>query len=392
MKVLHLNEHFSIKGGVEIYLDQLQHHLPHAGWDTEWWGISQAENGYRLRHSGGDSSFPDLPAFLQHLEKTIEAQSIDILHLHSISDPRLVKGCLERIPVIRSMHEPRMFCPGHGKFWMKSEQICRQPAGLHCLVHAYSQQCAPRHPQRLWKSFLNTQFERTVGDRYGRIIVMSDFMKQESISAGYTAAQISVIPYFTPLVPMENLGGTYTGTKKILFIGRIIRHKGFHYLLEALEPLFEREAYQLDIIGDGINRPEMEQWIQASPAKDRIHCHGWQGRSVIHRFLRETDLLVFPSIYPEAFGIVGIEAMMHAKPVVAFKVGGVSSWLADGETGFLVENKNIPGLRDAIVNILENPSRYASMAAKARTNALEKFSPEKHIEKLIECYQEVLDR
>ena len=56
--------------------------------------------------------------------------------------------------------------------------------------------------------------------------------------------------------------------------------------------------------------------------------------------LHKSYVVLFPSIYPEAFGISGIEAMMRAKPVVAFNVGGVSTWLEHNKTGILVQSLN----------------------------------------------------
>ena len=57
-------------------------------------------------------------------------------------------------------------------------------------------------------------------------------------------------------------------------------------------------------------------------------------------------------MYPEAFGIVGIEAMSLGKPVVAFDVGGVSSWLEHEKTGFLLNDRDVNGMTTAIQTLL----------------------------------------
>ena len=50
---------------------------------------------------------------------------------------------------------------------------------------------------------------------------------------------------------------------------------------------------------------------------------GWADKQMIDNYLSRASVVAFPSIYPESFGIVGIEATMRGRPVVGFDVGGV---------------------------------------------------------------------
>ena len=98
----------------------------------------------------------------------------------------------------------------------------------------------------------------------------------------------------------------------------------------------------------------------------------------------------FPSIYPEAFGIVGIEAMMRGKPVIAFDIGGVSTWLENNYTGFLVQNGNFNVMCEYAETLLQNPTLYRDMSINARKKALDYYTPKIHISKLVEMYNQAL--
>ena len=98
-------------------------------------------------------------------------------------------------------------------------------------------------------------------------------------------------------------------------------------------------------------------------------------------------MVAFPSIYPEAFGIVGIEAMMRGKPVVAFDTGGVRDWLTHNQTGLLVPVKDIRLFAESLIRLLGNSLEREEMGKTARKEALRKFHPHDHLEKITEIYQ-----
>ena len=118
---------------------------------------------------------------------------------------------------------------------------------------------------------------------------------------------------------------------------------------------------------------------------------GWGGRVEIDQAIAASDIVLFPSVYPEAFGIVGIEAMMRGKPVVGFDVGGVKDWLRHEETGLLVPVKDTQAFADAVIRLLDDDELRIRMGKRAREVALAEFSEEVHIRKLIQIYERALD-
>jgi glycosyltransferase involved in cell wall biosynthesis len=167
--------------------------------------------------------------------------------------------------------------------------------------------------------------------------------------------------------------------------------KGVHFLIESVAPLLlSNDHIQLDIIGDGPYAPVLKELANSKTINDKIVFHGWKGRDFIDNTMEECQMLLFPSIYPEAFGITGIEAMMHGKPVIAFNVGGVSTWLRDKETGFLIDRGDIIKMRDRIQFLLDNPEIRDRMGSRAREIAMAEFTPDVHINRLLKVYTDCL--
>jgi glycosyltransferase involved in cell wall biosynthesis len=94
-----------------------------------------------------------------------------------------------------------------------------------------------------------------------------------------------------------------------------------------------------------------------------------------------------PTHVAEAFGLVGVEAMAHGKPVVAYALGGVVEWLRDGQTGLLAPAGDATAFRAAIDRLLESPSLAASLGEQGRRDVDLLFRPEHHVMRLLEVYR-----
>lgn len=394
MNVLQINQNYEIKGGAEVYVHQLQDLLPQYNISSFFIAVSESNIINRFNINGKDLSLNNQTKteVEKFLKLYIEDNKIDIIHMHSISNKNLVKFCLDIKPVIRSMHEPRMFCPGRQKFFLKSETICQKPFGLHCCMHAYTEKCQDsRRPSEVVKSYSNVKFEiNSAANRYKHIIAMSNYIKNEAVLAGFSKQSITVNPYFT-LIPKEIDEKLHKekNIKRIVFVGRLHPSKGVHTLIRSLKNILKnQDNVLLDIIGDGLFKNELLNLISLENIPtEKIIFHGWLSHLDTIQKIKEAYLVVFPSIYPEAFGIVGIEAMMYSKPVVAFDAGGVSEWLKNDITGFLVEVKNESKFEEKINTLLNNETLYREFSLNAKNSALEKFTPETHLISLVEIYK-----
>ena len=394
MNILHISDKLEISGGVEVYIDQLCKYGEQCGIANEWISIQKsAGSGYLFESKKQKKKqFSALKSLVKHLTVHCNDNNIDIIHVHSISNHSLIRALFKIRSVVRSMHEPRIACPGQGKFWRNSEKICDQPFGLHCFYHAYKEGCCNRHPKRLLKAYNNVKFETTEGKQnYKAIIVMSEYIENEAIKVGYKKDQLFLNPYFTePVSDVDLVDQSNSEKKSIIFIGRLSRTKGVHYFIECGVRLLEKGyKVQLDIVGDGHDADYFKEKIPEKYINDFIF-HGWQTRENINRLLNQSYLMLFPSVYPEAFGISGIEAMMRGKPVVGFDVGGVSTWLKDKVSGHLVEVKNTNELIAKTESLLIDKDLYHTFSRNAQEIALAEFSVDKHMQLLNLVYNKIL--
>jgi glycosyltransferase involved in cell wall biosynthesis len=394
MKVLFIHGSHSERGGDTVYINFLLARLDSHNINAHLISIEEAAGEYSIVSKNNNnqsellkfSTINDINIFISNYCSVFK---IDIIHIHTIYWPAITRHCLKLRPVIKTPHATDLVCPGTYKFFSNEQNICTIPFGTHCLIHAYTKRCCSRSPAKLFGAYYNVLSEtREFSKKYKAIVVMSGFVKQECINAGVSPDKISVIPYFTMPVPQSQI---VKGKIKLLYVGRLSLVKGVHVLIESIAPLLKaHDDIQLDIIGDGPYAAVLKELAVRETVNDKLVFHGWKGRDFIDNAMEECHMLLFPSIYPEAFGIAGIEAMMHGKPVIAFNVGGVSTWLKDNETGFLIERGNIVKMRDRVQFLLDNPDVRERMGTRAREIAMAEFTPEVHINRLLKVYRHCL--
>ena len=101
-------------------------------------------------------------------------------------------------------------------------------------------------------------------------------------------------------------------------------------------------------------------------------------------FYKRIDVAVFPSMWQEPFGLVGIEAMAYARPVVAFDVGGVRQWLKDGKNGIIVPERNTTLFASALDKLAQNPSLVKSLGENGRDFVRTNFTRENFLKTFLQ--------
>lgn len=163
-----------------------------------------------------------------------------------------------------------------------------------------------------------------------------------------------------------------SGQALILYVGRITEVKGLRYLILAA-PSIRGQVY---IIGDGDTRPELEEMV-ARRNIPNVHFIGYMGKKKdkdLLAFYKRASVVVVPSIWDEALGLVILEAMAAETPVIASNKGGIPLAVKDGQTGLLVRAKSAKALSKAIATILNSPTLHTRLAKNARKLVFERFS------------------
>jgi glycosyltransferase involved in cell wall biosynthesis len=171
------------------------------------------------------------------------------------------------------------------------------------------------------------------------------------------------------------------------FVGRLVDQKGCEDLISAFGVLVaERAPVRLMLVGDGPMRPRLERRVRELGLAGRVEFLGLRPDGPA--LMASMDVVAVPSLF-EPFGIVAVEAMVQARPVVASAVGGLTETVEDGVTGRLVPAGNPQRLADALRDVVRSSEMRVRMGQAARHRALDLFAPELTIAAYSQIYAEL---
>jgi glycosyltransferase involved in cell wall biosynthesis len=187
---------------------------------------------------------------------------------------------------------------------------------------------------------------------------------------------------------LRALVGAAPGERVLGIVGRLVEQKGHVYLLRAL-PAVQRAApdVRLAVVGDGGLRGELESLAAELGVAGRVHFLGY--RDDAQQLTGQFDVALVPSIF-EGFGMVCLEAMGAARPVVASRVSAIPEIILDGETGVLVPPRDPDALAAAVLRLLDDPARAREMGARGRRRLEEEFTVDAMVQRTAELYRSVL--
>lgn len=172
------------------------------------------------------------------------------------------------------------------------------------------------------------------------------------------------------------------------YAGRIEGNKGLLHLVGALEKLDDRNII-LKIAGD--DRTEyanlIKKHLKGKSFEQRVHWIGYI--EDINTFYEQIDLLVAPSIVPEAFGLSVCEAMYHGKPVVASNNGAQGEIISDGIDGFLINPGDEEKIAERIMELKNNHDKCMIMGETARKKIVENYTMDCWLRKMLIVYNKV---
>jgi glycosyltransferase involved in cell wall biosynthesis len=156
------------------------------------------------------------------------------------------------------------------------------------------------------------------------------------------------------------------------YVGRMHGRKGVLPLLEAASQAMLREPRLHCLwIGDGPETQALRARAATDPQCTRHHFVSWTHD--VHPYYGVMSMLAFPSIAPETFGRVSVEAQASGVPVLASDIGGIPETLDAGVTGLLLPPDDVVAWRDAILQMCD-PSRRLPMGANSREFVQKHFS------------------
>lgn len=180
---------------------------------------------------------------------------------------------------------------------------------------------------------------------------------------------VTIIPYGLTIEPKPAKKRLQDSIPRLLFVGRLDERKGLRYLLETLPLILAKQTVRLRIVGEGILERELKERCRELGLGSVVDFLGFVTKEELVDEYASCDVFVLPAIVDskgdtEGLGIVMIEALAHAKPVVASNVGGISDVIISSTTGVLVPEKDPDSLAQAILAVLSDPAKAEEMGHK----------------------------
>jgi glycosyltransferase involved in cell wall biosynthesis len=247
------------------------------------------------------------------------------------------------------------------------------------------------HEQEFWLSY-----------EAWRIIVCSDFMKNEAIRL-FTAPADKIDIIYNGVDPTkfefdwdEAERAKHRATlarpdeKIVMYVGRFVREKGIHVLLNAASSILAEEPNTKFLIVGGGQRERFEHFVHWAGLQDKVLFTGFMANRALHQLYRCADVAVFPSLY-EPFGIVALEGMAAGAAVVASDAGGLPEVVKHDETGTLSYANDPGSLAWAVLRVMRDPNRAEILKEKARARLRVDFDWSHLADQTIAVYERVWD-
>ena len=178
----------------------------------------------------------------------------------------------------------------------------------------------------------------------------------------------------------------------ICFVGRLVPRKGAQILIDAFSILKKEVSdAKLFIIGDGRYKERLVSRVEREMLKD-VEFTGYLPLEETVRYYQSCEVVVVPSLERESFGIVALEGMACAKPVIASDVGGLSEIITDRKDGLIVKRGDVYSLYKAMLDLFNSPEIAKKMGRIGRKKVEEKYDWKPVTKRILTVYKSVLKR
>jgi glycosyltransferase involved in cell wall biosynthesis len=310
-----------------------------------------------------------------------------IAHFHNtfpLISPSAYDACHENgIPVIQTLHNFRLLCPGALLFrkgrpcesclrkpfpWPASLRVCYRGSLLATLTL-----CGMLSLHKFLKTWVNKV------DRY---IVLTQFARSKFIEGGLPESKIVVKPNCLDLEPSS----CPARPEGAIFVGRLSSEKGIKTMFRAW--LLMKEI-PLKIVGNGPLLSQIESLARREALRN-VEILKWVSRKEVLDLMKRSQFLVFPSEWYENFPMVILEAFACAIPVIASRRGAMEEIIGHGKTGLHFNPGDAEDLADKVKWACSHPGDMMTMGRQARREYELRYTSEANYERLMQIYRDAV--
>jgi glycosyltransferase involved in cell wall biosynthesis len=370
VKILFANALYGGGGGAESYIHSVIPALVSRGHDVAL--VHELTSPHAIP---AEDASPEIERWcieedgLAEVSRRIRRWAPDVVYQHGVFSSTLELELISTTPAVLYAHSYYGACAtGTKRYAFPAFQPCTRTIGPACLALHYPRRCGGLNPATTLREFKKQMGRRALLNRYRFVLVASRHMLAEYTRQLDSSSHVRLVPLPPAgLEPVTNRPVGRQRTGRILFAARLTQLKGGHHLIDAMRGAEEGfdPSLHLTVLGSGPERDALER--QARTLGVRAEFTGWVRAAERNRLLATSDLVAVPSLWPEPFGLIGIEAGCLGVPAVGYDVGGIAEWLRPSMSGELAPaNPPTPaGLAAAIRRALESSEHYEQLCAGA---------------------------
>jgi len=320
----------------------------------------------------------------RELYALLQTEKPDVVHIHNtfiMISPSVYEACRDAgIPVVQTLHNYRLICPG----WSLSRDghVCEE-----CIDDGLWQ--SVRHgcyrDSRLMTAAvaLMLQVHRTKGTWKRSVhsyVALTNFAREKFIQGGLPPSAIHVKPNFLGSDPGERIASG----RAFLFVGRLSAEKGVHTLLDAWQQL--SHSIPLVIVGDGPLRRPLETAVRVKGLSN-ITFTGWLSKPDVYATIKNAAALIIPSVCYEGFPMTLVEAFACGTPVIGSSLGGIQEIVTNGRNGLHFAAGDANDLADKVEWAWARPAVLETMGHASRQDFEQLYSAETNYKRLLQIYE-----
>lgn len=397
-KIIIVNTFFSPIGGAENIAYNTYEILKNNGFEVYFWACNKKPffdktYPYIKDFTKYDSSFLNYFSWYYNnrakkdFQKFINLVNPDIIHLHnfiSYLSPSIL-DCCKNIPTIVTLHDTSIVCPAV-KLLYKNKKLCTE---IKCQKNKYFNcifnNCAPGGFEANLRKTLRAYLLHDKLKYIDKFISPSDSLKSLMLNAqiGIGQDKIVTINNFLTKEELKTIPN-YKNEGYFLFVGRLSKEKGIHYLLEAMKDVPQK--IKLKIVGMGPEENKLKQYVEEYNLNN-IEFLGFKNRTEIKNLYQNCISTILPCNWFENFPTTNMESFINGKPVIASNIGGIPEQVEHNKTGLLFEPANVEQLKNCILKYWNNPSLVIKHGENAYHKAHNLYSEYRYYKELIKIYQ-----
>ena len=390
MKILFIHNRYQAGGGEDTTLQMEMNLLNEKGHKTRLLEFNNDNiDSFYAKIIAAISSFYNINS-AKKLKATIEDFQPDIIHVHNLffkaSSSILYQAYKMNIPIVATVQNFRLICAN--AFLLRNNKVCELCINKAFPLEGIKNKC---YRNSTIESSLVTaisasyKFLRTWQTTVNSIIMPSNFMKNKILFSSFRFPEKRIIVKHNFVNDIFNVTNSKEQRENFfLFAGRLSKEKGIEVLIK---PFLENLNLRLTIAGDG---PEKKNLLSLIHNKPNIKYIGLQSNDSIRSLMKKSKALIFPSLWYEGLPLTIIEAFSTGTPVIASNLGAMAEMIEDGYNGYHF----IPGNMESLIKTIEKfesiTDNNQHLYDNARKTYLEKYTPDKHYNVIMNLYEEVI--